>query len=58
MSQIPQQECECVDCVCLVTLENAIKANNAVYCSEACSKGHADGQGCGHNCGCTGETKH
>ena len=58
MSQTVEQKCDCADCVCIVTVENAVKADNHVYCSEACSTGHLDGKGCGHNCGCEGSTKH
>jgi len=58
MTERTKQQCECADCVCLVTVENAIKAHDALYCSEACSNGHKDGEGCGHNCGCSGKTTH
>ena len=58
MNETREQKCACGDCVCIVTLENAIEANNSLYCSESCSNGHIDGQGCGHNCGCVGNTEH
>jgi metallothionein len=53
--EVTQQKCACSDCVCVVNVEKAIKKDGKNYCSEACSKGHPDGAGCGHTgCSCHG----
>lgn len=52
---VTQQVCACADCVCIVTVEEAIKAHDRNYCSDACAAGHPDDTGCGHSgCGCHG----
>ena len=58
MTELNEQQCKCSDCVCIVTVENAIKVDEHLYCSKACSNGHVDGQGCCGDCTCTGGTTH
>ncbi|ERT05566.1 prokaryotic metallothionein family protein [Lyngbya aestuarii BL J] len=52
MSAVTQMKCACESCLCVVSLENAIKKDGKPYCSEACANGHPSGSGCGHT-GCT-----
>lgn len=57
MMQTNEQKCFCEPCVSVVTIKDAIQKNDALYCSEACSNGHVDGNVCANDtCGCT--TKH
>jgi len=51
MTTITQMKCACPSCLCIVSLENAIKKDGKNYCSEACANAHPDGAGCGHE-GC------
>lgn len=53
MTTVTQMKCACQSCLCIVSLEDAIKKEDKYYCSEACANGHTDGSGCGHSgCGC------
>ncbi|MEB3181919.1 MAG: metallothionein [Nostocaceae cyanobacterium] len=53
MTTVTQMKCACESCLCIVSLEDAIKKEDKYYCSEACANGHTDGAGCGHSgCGC------
>ncbi|WP_415716524.1 metallothionein [Roseibium sp.] len=55
MVTVTQQKCACVDCVCIVNIDDAIKKNDQNYCSEACANGHTSGSGCDHQgCKCCG----
>lgn len=51
---VSQMKCACEPCLCIVTLnQGTIEKDGKYYCSEACAKGHPDGEGCGHQgCGC------
>ncbi|MEB3280327.1 MAG: metallothionein [Lyngbya sp.] len=52
MTAVTQMKCACESCLCVVSLEKAIKKDGKPYCSEACANGHPKGSGCGHT-GCT-----
>ncbi|BAY53531.1 metallothionein family 14 [Leptolyngbya boryana NIES-2135] len=53
MATVTQMKCACEACLCIVSIENAVKKNDHFYCSEACAEGHPNGHGdCGHQ-GCT-----
>lgn len=53
MTTVTSMKCACNNCLCVVSLEDAIQKEGKVYCSEACANGHPDGSGCGHTgCGC------
>lgn len=52
-----QNTCACPDCTCIVTVEGAIKKDEALFCSDTCAKGHPEGGTCGcGSCECTGTT--
>lgn len=56
MTTVTQMKCACDSCLCVVSLNAAIKKNNKYYCGEACANGHPVGAGCGHTgCTCDGE---
>jgi hypothetical protein len=45
-------KCACNDCLCVVSVETAVVANDKYYCSATCAEGHKEGsKGCGHK-GC------
>jgi metallothionein len=54
MTTVNQMKCACPDCLCIVSLTDAVMHAGKPYCSEACANGHRDGSGnCAHNgCGC------
>lgn len=53
MTTVTQMKCACEPCLCIVSLENAVKKDDKNYCSEACAEGHKTMKGCGHGgCGC------
>lgn len=53
MSTITQLKCACDSCLCIVDTTKAIESDGQYYCSEACAKGHPNGDGCGHKgCNC------
>lgn len=54
MTTVTQMKCACESCLCIISIENAVKKNGQNYCSEVCANGHPDGTtGCGHEgCGC------
>ena len=56
MPVVTQQKCACVDCVCIVNIDDAVKKDDRNYCSDGCADGHTDGgSGCGHKgCACKG----
>ena len=55
MITVTQQKCACADCVCIVSIAEALKKDNQNYCSEACANGHQSGSGCSHDgCKCCG----
>lgn len=55
MVTITQQKCACTDCVCIVSMDDAIQKDGENYCSDACANGHETGSGCEHaGCKCTG----
>ncbi len=47
-----QVKCACADCVCIVSVNNAIEAEGRSFCSDACAQHHEGGNGCDH-AGCT-----
>ena len=49
---ISQVKCACSDCVCVVGVEQGVRHEGRVYCSDACAGHHKDGAGCQH-AGCT-----
>ncbi|WP_094676855.1 metallothionein [Hydrocoleum sp. CS-953] len=51
MTTVTQMKCACESCLCIVSIESAVKKNGQNYCSEACANNHPDGAGCGHE-GC------
>ena len=54
MTTVTQMKCACENCLCVVSLADAIQKDGKPYCSEACADGHPQGSsGCGHTgCGC------
>ena len=55
MVTVTQQKCACVDCVCIVNVNDAVKKDDRNYCSDACAEGHGSGPGCEHaGCVCNG----
>ncbi|MGB3208231.1 MAG: metallothionein [Crinalium sp.] len=54
MTTVTSMKCACDSCLCVVSIGEAIENNEKYYCSQACAKGHSDGEGCGHSgCGCS-----
>ncbi len=54
MTTVTQMKCACENCLCVVSLEDAIQKDDKAFCSEACADGHPNGSGCGHTgCGCS-----
>ena len=51
MTNVTSMKCACADCLCIVSLKDAIAKNGQYYCSEVCANGHINGSGCGHT-GC------
>ena len=50
--------CACEHCKCQMTEAEAVKANDANYCSDACANGQCKQQGCGHaDCQCGKQKK-
>lgn len=55
MVEVTSQKCACPDCVCIVSIEGAVKRDGKNYCSDICATGHEGNAGCGHaGCGCKG----
>ena len=55
MVEVTQQKCACADCVCIVSVNDAVKKDGRNYCSDACATGHTAGAGCEHaGCACHG----
>ena len=55
MPEVTQQKCACNDCVCIVSVDKAVKKGDRNYCSDACANGHPSGAGCDHSgCACKG----
>lgn len=53
MTTVNQMKCACENCLCVVSLGDAIQKDSKYYCSEECADGHPNGEGCGHSgCGC------
>ncbi|MEA5513305.1 metallothionein [Nodularia sp. UHCC 0506] len=53
MPTVTQMKCACPNCLCIISLENAINKEGKYYCSEGCAEGHETIKGCNHNgCGC------
>jgi metallothionein len=51
MTTVTQMKCACENCLCIVSLTEAIKTEGKHFCSKSCAEGHKDGVGCGHT-GC------
>ncbi len=46
-------KCACVNCLCVVSLVDAIEKDQKYYCSASCADGSCAQNGCGHKgCGC------
>ena len=53
MTTVTSMKCACDNCLCIVSLEDAIAKNGKYYCCEACASGHVNEKGCGHKgCSC------
>jgi hypothetical protein len=53
MTTVTAMKCACESCLCIVSTEDAVEKDGKYYCGEACAKGHANGEACGHQgCGC------
>lgn len=53
MATVAQMKCACPDCLCIVTVSEAVMVDGKPYCSEACAKGHPNKESCGHQgCSC------
>ena len=53
MTTVTSMKCACENCLCVVSLEDAIAKNGKYYCCEACANGHVNENGCEHQgCGC------
>lgn len=52
MTTVTAMKCACDQCLCVVSLEEAISKNGKYYCCEACANGHVNSQDCG-NKGCS-----
>lgn len=53
MTTVTQMKCACPNCLCIVSIEDAINKDGKYYCSEGCAEGHQTIKGCKHNgCGC------
>ncbi|GEO98646.1 MULTISPECIES: metallothionein [Methylobacterium] len=48
-------KCACPDCVCVVSVEKAVKRDEKAFCCDECADGHPDHSGCDHaGCACHG----
>lgn len=48
-------KCACADCVCVVSTDNAIKADGRIFCGDKCASHHEASAGCDHaGCPCHG----
>lgn len=53
MTTVTQMKCACPDCLCIISLDDAVMKEEKAYCSEACANEHPQGSGCGHTgCNC------
>ena len=53
MATVTSMKCACENCLCVVSLEDAVKKDDKYYCCEACANGHANNKGCEQSgCGC------
>ncbi|MHC5614268.1 MAG: metallothionein [Nostoc sp.] len=48
MTTVTQMKCACSTCLCIVSVEDAIKKDNKYYCSQGCAEGHKTIKGCSH----------
>lgn len=49
---IEMVKCACADCVCVVSMNNAVDVDGRKFCGDACAQHHPSGAGCNH-AGCT-----
>lgn len=50
-------KCACADCVCVISMNNAVEADGREFCGDACAMHHAAGKGCDHaGCTCHGQS--
>lgn len=48
-------KCACADCVCVVSTDNAVSADNRLFCGDKCATHHQNSDGCDHaGCNCHG----
>uniref|UniRef100_A0ACD5GZ59 Metallothionein n=1 Tax=Desertifilum tharense IPPAS B-1220 TaxID=1781255 RepID=A0ACD5GZ59_9CYAN len=53
MPTVTGMKCACESCLCVVSLEDAIKKDGKLYCCEACANYHTSGETCGQSaCSC------
>jgi hypothetical protein len=45
-------KCACPGCHCVVHPETPFRAGDKLFCSDACAKGHPNGESCHAGCGC------
>jgi len=52
---VDRVKCACNDCVCVVGVDQGVKHDGRIYCSDECANHHAKGDGCHHaGCKCRG----
>jgi len=47
-------KCACPGCNCKVQPETPFRSGTSLFCSDACAKGHPNGEPCHAGCGCEG----
>jgi metallothionein len=45
-------KCACPGCNCTVQPETPFRSGTSLFCSDACAKGHPNGEPCHAGCGC------
>ena len=45
-------ECACPGCHCMVKADTPFRIDALLFCSDACAKGHPNGEPCHASCGC------
>ena len=48
---VDRVKCACSDFVCFIGVEQGVKHQDRIYCSDECAKHHVSGDGC-HHAGC------
>jgi len=58
MNATPDSQCACPECTCSVDVQNPIKRNGKLWCSDACADLHPNGLPCpDNNCHCEQSTQ-